>query len=225
LNGMLSEQTPQLSAYMVPPRTRWSDTGHSEQAVPPPPVVCILPRPGNGDAPVETINAESVIWWNDIQTAFWPALRRARNTLPRYRLADEIDGMLHLPTVLRHVLAYTCRSPAPIRSLAMLTRETRYAKSTLEYQWRAACRKAAWEGRLEDFFDWLLLLHALRMKAPRVTWSYVATSLGVHEHTLTRLAHRLMGHSLAAATAIGPAKAWEAFRERFLNRLAGISPN
>lgn len=188
----------------------------------PPPVVCIVPQPGNGAISVEVIDAESVIWWEDVRVAFWPALRWARNALPRYRLADEIERLVHLPTLLRHALVHICRSPAPVRSLTMLTRETGFPKSTLEYQWRVACRKAGCDGRLEDFVDWLLLLRALRAKVPRATWSDVATSFEIHEHTLTRLAHRLMSHSLAEATGITHAKRWEIFRERFVDRLARI---
>ena len=50
--------------------------------------------------------------------------------------------------------------------------------------------------KLEDFVDWLLLLHAVASKSSRNEWDDVASSLDVHPQTLPRIARRNAGFGL-----------------------------
>ncbi len=73
--------------------------------------------------------------------------------------------------------------------------------------------------RLEDFLDWLLVLHALGRKRPDCAWPRVAEELGVHERTLGRLARRLTGRPLRDLNRSGQAVVTALFRERMLEPL------
>jgi hypothetical protein len=82
-----------------------------------------------------------------------------------------------------------------IRTVERLATAVRCDRRTLWAHWRKSFGDAT-ELRLQDFLHWLLLLRALRHKRAGTAWSRIADDIGVHPHTLSRLARQLTGHSL-----------------------------
>jgi len=118
------------------------------------------------------------------------------------RLAAELEEAHHLAPTLRSALAAACRSDPPVRSVGELAARAGCHRRTLNHHWSRGL-PAGMALRLEDFLGWLLLVRASQLRA-RTGWTEVAGALGVHEHTLARLAKRLAGATLREAARSGP---------------------
>jgi hypothetical protein len=70
-------------------------------------------------------------------------------------------------------------------------------RSTLWKAWRDSTGQ---RGRFEDLVDWLLLVKAMAAHAEAGGWLHAASRVAVHEHTLMRIARRLVGVSLLDLT-------------------------
>ena len=94
-------------------------------------------------------------------------------------------------------------------------------RRTLWYHWRRALADGSTTLRLEDFLDWLLVLRAAGRKTSNRGWHYVAESLGVHEHTIARLAKNLAGLSLSELGFVDRQSLLRRFDESVLQPLLG----
>lgn len=182
------------------------------------PVVLVTTRDADNARHLKDVTVGEVVWLHEVERELWPAVQRAASQASLHDVAALVEGLTSMPPTLREALGYACRSRTPVRSVTALAQATNCRRSTLWYHWRRAVRADA-SLRLEDFLDWLLVLHALGRKGPDRAWPKVAEELGVHERTLGRLARRLTGLPLQDLNLGGPAAAMELFRERMLHPL------
>jgi hypothetical protein len=68
--------------------------------------------------------------------------------------------------------------------------------------------------RLQDFVHWILLIRATALRSTGRRWTAVADDLGVHEHTIARVAKGLAGMNLRQLAAGGPAEVTRRFERR-----------
>jgi AraC-like DNA-binding protein len=103
----------------------------------------------------------------------------------------------HLPPRLREALALACDDGRAIRTVEKLAAAAGCDRRTLWTHWKNAVNDRAGAGlRLQDYLHWVLLLRAAHRKRPSLAWADVAEELGIHPHTLSRLARQLTGTPL-----------------------------
>jgi len=136
----------------------------------------------------------------------------------RGALAAELRRSEHLPARLRQALALACDSERPICTVGKLATMAGCDRRTLWNQWRNTVGREA-PVRLEDFLHWQLLLRAMTIKEPAMAWADVADRLGVHPHTVARLARQLAGRTLRELNACSAATVAAEFESGFLTHL------
>jgi hypothetical protein len=110
----------------------------------------------------------------------------------------------HLPQRLRDALALACEHGRPIRTVEKLAAAAGCDRRTLWAHWKQSAGQRT-ALRLQDFLHWLLLLRASHRKCATRPWAQVAAEIGVHPHTLSRLARQLTGISLRELSDFGHA--------------------
>ncbi|HEX8904540.1 MAG TPA: hypothetical protein VF771_06845 [Longimicrobiaceae bacterium] len=137
-------------------------------------------------------------------------------------LAPSIRRAAHLPVRLREALALACDDARNIRTVEKLATAAGCDRRTLWTHWK----NNVGEGlRLQDFLHWLLLLRATRRKTAARAWADVADEVGIHPHTLGRLARQLTGSSLRDLAARGHGALEARFQADVMPRLLVPSPN
>jgi AraC-like DNA-binding protein len=131
-------------------------------------------------------------------------------------LATSLRQAPHLPPRLREALALACDERRGIRTVERLASVAGCDRRTLWTHWKGAMGPDA-ELRLQDFIHWLLLLRATHRKAPGLAWAEVADEVGIHPHTLSRLARQLTGCSLRDLAAAGHASLARRFESEVLS--------
>lgn len=108
------------------------------------------------------------------------------------RLATAMGRGCSPSSRLRQALRLALTRDPPFQSVAKWAEEGRVRRNTLWRDWRV------WRGsaRLQDVVDAILLTRAVAARAREPDWVGVALHLGVHEHTLARIARRLLARSL-----------------------------
>lgn len=129
-----------------------------------------------------------------------------RPPLPAPAVSAILPGALrraeHLPRRLREALAVACEDRRGIRTVEKLAAAAGCDRRTLWTHWKHSA--AARHGlRLEDFLHWLILLRAMQRKTGALAWADVADEIGIHPHTLGRLARQLTGSTLRDLAAQG----------------------
>jgi len=131
-----------------------------------------------------------------------------RPSLPTPSVPPGLAAMLreaaHLPPRLREALALACDERRGIRTVERLASVAGCDRRTLWTHWKGAV-SADSDLRLQDFVHWLLLLRATHRKTAELAWADVADEIGIHPHTLSRLARQLTGCSLRDLAATGHA--------------------
>lgn len=115
-------------------------------------------------------------------------------------MATALRQSTHLPPRLREALALACDERRGIRTVERLASVAGCDRRTLWTHWKAAVGS---DLRLQDFVHWLLLLRATHRKSDELAWADVADEIGIHPHTLSRLARQLTGCSLRDLAAGG----------------------
>ncbi len=182
------------------------------------PLVLVTTREADNARHLKDVAVREVVWLHEVERELWRAVQRVVSRPTFDAVATLIEGLDGLPLILREALAHACRTRTPVRSVAELARATSCCRSTLWYHWNRVMHTDP-PLRLEDFLDWLLVLHALGRKRPDCAWPRVAEELGVHERTLGRLARRLTGRPLGDLNRSGQAVVTALFRERMLQPL------
>ena len=164
------------------------------QQVPNTPILAVTtPTPEHVRAFV-TSGISGILWLHDTPATLQSAVGGAVRKQPLDALGAQLQGATHLPLYLRNTLAYLCHATRCIRTVHELCETAGCHRSTLWAQWRAIDGHALL--RLQDIVDWVLLLRACSRHAPGMRWSDVAMEVGVHEHTIGRIAKRLIQCSL-----------------------------
>jgi hypothetical protein len=166
------------------------------------------------------LRVSEIIWTEDLDNHLWPALRRARTGGALRRFAREFEAADWIPDLLRHALAAACRSPAPTYTVPQLAAHVGRDRRTVWRLWQRTFGPVP-PLRLQDFVHWLLLIRAASLRSTGHRWTGVAADLGVHEHTIARLARGLAGMSLREVAAGGPAELTRRFEKRVVAPLLG----
>jgi hypothetical protein len=170
---------------------------------------------GAGDLAVEEVVALEAL-----ERELPPALGRVRVLAELRALGALTRQAEHLPAKLREALSLTCNGGAPIRTVDRLASVVGCDRRTLWNQWRQAVGPGA-RLRLQDFIHWLLVLRAASRKAEGRSWADVADEIGIHPHTLGRLARQLAGSSLRDLAAGGCDRAAQRFRLEVVDTVLG----
>jgi hypothetical protein len=217
------------------------------------PVVLVTTGDADNVRRIRGLQVDEVLWPAELPSALATAVQRARARRGLHRIAARLVDARGLTPTMRAALERACIGELPAATVRALAQAMRVDRRTLWRGWRAATRAvaAASEGagaagsagsagapsppgaagapngaaalRLEDVLDWVILLRALGVRQRGRAWREVAAELGVHEHTLARLARRLTGQSLAALGDGGFALASAQFERDVLARLTVAS--
>jgi hypothetical protein len=131
-------------------------------------------------------------------------------------LPEALRQSPHLPPRLREALALACDERRFIRTVEKLAAAAGCDRRTLWTHWKASVGADA-DLRLQDFLHWLLLLRAAHRKSPALAWADVADEIGIHAHTLSRLARQLTGLSLRELAAAGHAALARRFEDEVVS--------
>jgi hypothetical protein len=181
-------------------------------------LVLVTSRDADNVRQLQGIAVEELLWLHEIERDLVAATRRAHAHSLRCTIADAIDSAEQLAPRLREVLHAAAVRTQPVRSLRELAAMTRCHRTTLWYHWPRGTVRGP-RLRPQDFVDWLLLLHAVAAKDPARNWSAAADAAGVHQHTLARIARRLLGRTLRAVERDGYADVAAAFEQHVLRPL------
>lgn len=165
---------------------------------------------------------EEVLWIGELEHELWPAVQRMRGRGTLRRLAAAFEHASEIPVKLRRALTSACLGHPPFHSIAELAAAVGCGTTTLWHHWKRFSPSDT-PIRLEDFIDWVLLFHAASMKVPGKSWSRIAADLGVHEHTLGRIAKRLTEQSLRELSASNITTGFAAWLQPLLQRLHRVS--
>jgi hypothetical protein len=160
-----------------------------------PPLIVVTTREADNTRRALHSGAAHVVWLNDVERELHPLLCAMRARFVLDRAADVLEASAVLPTPLRAVLAFACRAERPIHSVSELSSLLGRNRKTLWRYWNSV-NGAMTSLRLEDFLDWILVIHAAHRKTGSRSWAQVATALGTHEHTLARMLTRLTATKL-----------------------------
>ncbi|HJU90369.1 MAG TPA: hypothetical protein VJ672_13320 [Gemmatimonadaceae bacterium] len=160
------------------------------------PVILITTKDADNARSALNSGATHIVWLSDAERELSALLYGARrHCVVLDRAARLIERSTRLSPPLRRALVFTCRTQWPVCSISELASLLNRNRRTLWRHWHQTNGTAL---RLEDFIDWVLLLHAAHEKSPSRSWADVAHSLGTHEHTLARLVRRLANGTLGA---------------------------
>jgi hypothetical protein len=195
------------------------------------PVVLVTTGDADNVRRLRGLHVDEVLWPSELPALLAGAVDRARASRGLHRIAARLVDMRGLTPTVRAALERACIGELPSTTVRALAQAMRVDRRTLWRGWRASTRAAAPPAsadeqpalRLEDVLDWVLLLRALGVRQRGRAWRDVAAELGVHEHTLARLARRLTGRSLASLADGGFAVASEQFERDVLARLTAAS--
>jgi hypothetical protein len=122
---------------------------------------------------------------------FWLVVEAAALSALLTRFGDRLPA-LRIGDALRDALSLLGTAPCPA-SILSLCAALGIHRRTLWYQWQARARSRAPGARLEDAVASAVFAHALASWSEGATWTAVATTVGVHRHTLARVAVRIIG--------------------------------
>ena len=159
---------------------------------------------------------DDVVWLGEVDRELAPTVGRTC-LLAEARMFAAALRAAALPAGLRAALVRVASAEHPVRTVAALAQASGCDRRTLWNQWRQTAAHP--ELRLQDFLHWILLLRAAGAKTPGRSWAAVADDLGVHPHTLARLAKQLVGRSLREIAAGGQSLVAERFGQRVMSKL------
>ena len=182
------------------------------------PLVVVTEKDAENLRLLKHVAVEEIVWIHEVERELWGAIGRARGSSLLRQMAAAVEKADHLSPRLRKALTHAFRSERPVRSVIELAAAIGCDRRTLWRYWRDALGSdhPLLPGH---FLDWLLLLRASGLKAPGQKWTAVAHQLGVHEHTVARLAKRLAGLSLRDVAVGGQPLIARLFAHRVLRPL------
>lgn len=179
------------------------------------PIVLLTRRDADNARWLKDVFVDEVVWQDEAAHELWPAIRRARAHGVLGTVAAAFQRADGVPPPLRRALAFACRNARPVYTVSQLMGVAGCDRRTLWRYWRDASTAPA-ALSLQEVLDWLLLLRAAGRKTADVSWCAVAEELGVHEHTLGRLAYRLTRQTLREVAARGADSVLLRFSEQVL---------
>ena len=188
--------------------------------------VILITEPDSADLRhLASVSVEAVLFQHQIAARLPAALESSVGMIFGLRaLGEECMKNESLPGPLRHLLSCALTHVPPPRTVQRLARLLDSDPSTIRRHWRRGVNSHGIR-RIKDLLDWLVLLHAVSVKRPGLSWRFVARRIGVHERTLRRLALRLTGDTLGSAASLGAKQLLECFAASLGESVcAGIGP-
>lgn len=161
---------------------------------------------------ISGLRTSGIVWEEDISVHLWPTIARVRT---QAFLAPPLSAMsrsVGVRPALRIALTRILARHTPTVRVSQVAREARCHRTTLSKEWRRAhAWHPGWPERIEDLLGWIVISHAVALARPDRKWSWVAECLGIHTHTVMRLARRLTGLPLGGLLTDRGASALGAF--------------
>ena len=162
---------------------------------------------------LSSLAVEAVLFRHQITAHLPAALRYSGRSAFRLRvLGEEFGRNEAIPAPLRRLLTCVLTAAPPPRTVQQLARLLKSHPSTIRRHWRRGVSSNGIQ-RVKDLLDWIVLLNALSVKQPGLSWRVAARRIGAHESTLRRLALRLTGDTLGALASVGATRLLERFAE------------
>jgi hypothetical protein len=159
------------------------------------PLILVTRRDADNLRLLSRLSIEEVIFSDEVDRALPAAVLRARGAGVPQGYAELLSRHQGLPPRIRKAAAAALQSRQPLTTLEELAAAVDCDRGTLWRSWRR-CFEGEPPLRLQDFLNWVLLLRAIEARSGDTSWQVVALRLGVHEHTLGRIARRLTGARL-----------------------------
>ena len=177
------------------------------------PVILITEQGSANLRALASVSVQAVLFRHEIVARLPSALRTSAGTAFRLRrLAAGCMRNEAIPAPSRRLLACALTSVRPPCTVQHLARLLNSDPSTIRRHWRRGVNSHGIQ-RVKDLLDWLVLLHAISVKRPDLSWRIVAKGMGTHERTLRRLAVRLTGNTLGSVGSAGAERLLERFAE------------
>jgi hypothetical protein len=188
--------------------------------VPHQPLVLVTAKDADAVRQLSRIRVEEFVWPHEVERGLPVAVDRAAATTPLERIRRSVEGLEQLPPRLKRGLVAALTGPRPMLRVDEVAVAAGCDRRTL---WRELQQLTGGALRLQDLLDWIVLLRLGMMKVPGRKWSAIAGELGVHEHSIGRMIHRLTGMTQRRFTTAGPATVVEQFEARVLALLVEAS--
>jgi hypothetical protein len=157
------------------------------------PIVLITRRDPDNLLHLKDATVDDVVYLHALQE-LPGAVRAALERRCLARAARTIEAVTVRDAELLTTLVRACRLPLPPRTVLALAALGGWDRRTLYQRWQKALPTAR---SPHDFLQWLLLLHAARMRLRHRSWKAVARVLGADRRTLEASAGNLVGVRLA----------------------------
>jgi hypothetical protein len=187
------------------------------------PLVLAVDRDPENLRRLSPLRVSEMLWTEELVRGLWPTVRRVRADAALRRLARDFDNADWIPARLRQALAAACRATSPVRTIPELAALVGRDRRTIWRLWQSTFGPEP-PLRLQDFLDWLLLVHAAALRSSGQRWTAVAQELAVHEHTIARIARRLAGLNLRQVGDAGASEVTRRFDRRAVRPLLGRDP-
>ncbi|MDE0356291.1 MAG: hypothetical protein OXN92_00920 [Gammaproteobacteria bacterium] len=175
------------------------------------PVILITEQDSLDFRHLASVSVEAVLSHHQIAARLPSALKSSAAVVFRLQAFGEACMRNEsIPASLRRLLGCALTSVPPPRRVQQLARLLHSDPSTIRRHWRRDVNSQGIQ-RVKDLLDWIFLLHALSAKCPDRSWRCVAKSIGIHESTLSRLAHRCAGDTLGSLNSDGAERLLERF--------------
>jgi hypothetical protein len=188
--AVLCVHLPEGSAAQSAPRLRQLRARHPAH-----PLVVVTPRDPDAMRHLLNVGVAELVWSHEAAAELPRVLAQLRAHGIAARIAARIDESGIEPPCLRAALAAAVRAAHPPTRVADLAALAHCNRTTLWRWWQCALAPGA-ALKPSCFMDWVLLVHAVDRRLLGQKWGRVADDLGIHEHTLARLARRCTGAPL-----------------------------
>lgn len=164
------------------------------------PLVVLTPRDPDAMRHLLNVGVTELVWCEDAAAELAATFARLRPHSVATRIALRIESSAVEPACLRAALARAVRAPRPPTRVGELAALAHCDRTTLWRWWQGAVGSSGL--KLNHFLAWVLLIHAVERRQGGRKWTAVADELGIHEHTLARLARRCTRLTLAGVQGV-----------------------
>jgi hypothetical protein len=175
-------------------RTEYASLGSLRAAHPDVPVVLITVRDPDNLLHLKDAFLDDVVYLHALPQELPKAARGALEGRCLARAARLVEAVPGGHPDLLTALGRACRLPMPPRTVVALAAIAGWDRRTLYQQWQKSFPAARTP---HDFLQWLLLMHAMRLRLRYRSWTAVARALRADRRTLEACAANVAGMQLA----------------------------
>jgi len=145
---------------------------------------------------LKDVKVDDVVWINEVRPRLTATIEKLSGATFLSKVAREAERASHLPPIVRELIAMACRHEGTLPTETVVARALGVSRTTLWREWQ---KTAPENVRLEDFFDWLLLLRAFARRWAAKSWAAAARELGSARADSRPLSTAAHGASLEGA--------------------------